>query len=244
VPFAGNKNNTMKNTIFSLMCLMVLLVACKAAQKSQQPKNDQTGLNKSEKGAVIGASSGAVVGGIIGNNNKNTALGAILGAAVGGTIGAVIGNKMDKQAKKMEEDLGTAATVERVGEGIKLTFNSQLLFDTGKKDLKEANKTDLQKFAETLKQYPETEVLIVGHTDNVGTEASNQTLSEQRSGAVSSYLGNLGVNSSRLRVQGYGETQPTTSNDTESNRSQNRRVEIAIYANEKMKSDAKTEVGQ
>ena len=135
---------------------LVILASCKGAQQSQS--NDKTGMNKTEKGAIIGASSGAVVGGIVGNRSKNTALGAILGAAVGGTVGAVIGNKMDKQAKKMQDDLQGTATVERVGEGIKLTFDSQLLFDFGKSDLKASNKSDLKKFAETLQEYPDTEL--------------------------------------------------------------------------------------
>ena len=232
------------NRLFLMLILGTVLIGCKNQQKAQTTDTAKTGMNKTQKGGVIGASTGAVIGAIIGNKTNNTAIGAILGAAVGGTVGVVIGNKMDKQAKKMEEDLGSTATVERFGEGIKLTFNSQLLFDFGKTDLKESNKADLEKFAETLKQYPETDLLIVGHTDNVGSESSNQTLSEQRAGAVSSYLGMLNVSSSRLRIQGQGETQPTTSNDTENNRAQNRRVEIAIYANEKMKSEAKQEVGQ
>ncbi len=234
----------MKKLFFSLMMTGVLLGGCKSSQKTQTTEKDKSGMNKTEKGAVIGASSGAVIGGVIGNKSKNTALGAILGAAVGGTIGAVIGNKMDKQAKKIEDELGKTATVERVGEGIKLTFNSQLLFDFGKADLRESNKVDLQKLAETLKQYPDTDLLIVGHTDNVGSESFNKNLSEKRAAAVSSYLASLGVANNRLRIEGLGESQPTTSNDTESNRSQNRRVEIAIYANEKMKTEAKQESGQ
>ena len=125
-----------------------------------------------------------------------------------------------------------------------MTFNSQLLFDFGKTDLKESNKTDLQKFAETLNQYPDTDVLIVGHTDNVGSESFNQNLSENRAGAVTSYLKSLGISSSRLKVEGKGETQPVASNETEESRTQNRRVEIAIYANDKMKTEAKKEVGQ
>ena len=240
----------MKKILFSLMMLGAFTMGCKSSQKTQADKTtdtaktDKTGMNKTQKGAVIGASSGAVIGAIIGNNNNNTALGAILGAAVGGTVGVVIGSKMDKQAKKIEDDLGKTATVERVGEGIKLTFNSQLLFDFGKTDIKEANKADLQKFAETLKLYPDTDLLIVGHTDDVGSESFNQTLSEKRARAVSSYLASLDVSGSRLKTEGKGEIQPSTSNDTEDNRSQNRRVEIAIYANEKMKSEAKKEVGQ
>ena len=244
----------MKKVFFSIIMLGALLMGCKSSKNSsttaksektaKTEKKDKSGMNKTEKGAVIGASSGAVIGGIIGNKSKNTALGAILGAAVGGTVGAVIGNKMDKQAKKLEDELGKTATVERVGEGIKVTFNSQLLFDFGKTDLKESNKTDLQKFAETLNQYPDTDVLIVGHTDNVGSESFNQNLSENRAGAVTSYLKSLGISSGRLKLEGKGETQPVASNETEDSRTQNRRVEIAIYANDKMKTEAKKEVGQ
>lgn len=215
---------------------VVLLAGCKSAEKGQA--GTKKGMNKTEKGAVIGASSGAVVGGIIGNKSKNTALGAIIGAAVGGSVGAIIGNRMDKQAKKMEEDLAGTATVERVGEGIKLTFDSQLLFDFGKSNLKESNKDDLRKFAETLKEYPDTEILIVGHTDNVGSNSFNQTLSKKRAAAVSNFLAALGVSNSRLATMGKGETQPIVSNETDESRSQNRRVEIAIYANEKMKQEA------
>jgi outer membrane protein OmpA-like peptidoglycan-associated protein len=234
----------MKKILFTLLLLSALLAGCKSAQKSQTKAKDKTDMNKTEKGVIIGASSGAVIGGIIGNKSKNTALGAILGAVVGGSVGAVIGNKMDKQAKKLEEDLGSVATVERVGEGIKLTFDSQLLFDFGKIDLKESNKIDLQKFAENLKQNPNTELLIVGHTDDVGSDAFNQTLSEKRAMAVSSYLASYDVPYSRLKTQGKGENQPTVSNNTEDSRSQNRRVEIAIYASEKMKSDAEMEIKQ
>lgn len=240
----------MKKIIFSLMLLSAFTIGCKNAQKAQAnkttetTKTDKTGMNKTQKGAVIGASSGAVIGAIIGNKNNNTALGAILGAAVGGSVGVVIGNKMDKQAQKMEAELGKTATVERVGEGIKLTFNSQLLFDFGKTDLMESNKKDLQKLAVTLNEYKDTDLLIVGHTDDVGSESFNQTLSEKRAAAVSNYLASVGVSKSRLRIEGKGENQPAVSNDTEYNRSQNRRVEIAIYANEKMKTEATQEVKQ
>ncbi len=238
----------MNKLLFSLIMSFALLMGCKSSQKGQTTEKgkdkDKSGMNKTEKGAVIGAASGAVVGGIIGNKSKNTALGAILGAAVGGTVGAVIGSKMDKQAKKLEEELGNAATVERVAEGIKLTFNSQLLFDFGKTDLKEGNKTDLQKFAETLKQNPDTDLLIVGHTDDVGSDGFNQTLSEKRADAVSSYLSFLGVANNRLKIQGKGESQPAVANSTEESRAQNRRVEIAIYANERMKAEAAQEAKQ
>jgi outer membrane protein OmpA-like peptidoglycan-associated protein len=233
----------MKNIFFFLLMSFVLFSACKTAQKSQTSDTDKSGMNKAEKGAVIGATSGAVVGGIIGKKNKNTVLGAILGAAAGGTIGAVIGNQMDKQAKKLEKELEGTATVERVGEGIMLTFDSQLLFDFEKSNLKEANKRDLQKFAKTLLEFPDTELLIVGHTDDVGSNAYNKTLSKKRAAAVSNYLASLGVNRNRLTIKGEGETQPVVSNDSDYGRAQNRRVEIGIFANEQMKEEARQQAG-
>ena len=239
----------MRNIFLYLIMSVLLLAGCKTAQKSQTTEKSQTdengksGMNKTEKGAIIGASSGAVIGGVIGNKSKNTAVGAILGAAVGGTIGAVVGSKMDKKAEKIEKELGEIATVERIGEGIKLTFDSQLLFDFGKSDLKESNKRDLQKFAEALAQSTDTDLLIVGHTDNVGSDSFNQTLSEKRAAAVAGYLEYSGVNRNRLKIQGEGENQPVTSNDSDLGRSQNRRVEIAIYANDEMKSEAEKEAG-
>lgn len=226
--------------IFTLMMSVALFAAC--SKKTTQ--TGKPGMSKTEKGAVIGASTGAVAGAVIGNRSENTVLGAILGAAVGGSVGVIVGHKMDKQAKQMEEELGKTATVERVGEGIKLTFNSQLLFDFGKTDLKSSNKKDLRKFAETLVQYPETNLLVVGHTDDVGSEVFNQDLSEKRADAVAQQLISEGVKIDRMKIQGWGETQPAVLNDTEAGRTQNRRVEIAIFANEAMKMEAKKEAGQ
>lgn len=231
----------MRKILLFLLLSATLLAGCKSAQKVQSDENEKTGMNKTEKGAVIGATSGAVVGGIIGNKSKNTAIGAILGAAVGGAAGAVIGHEMDKRAEKIQEELGETATVERVGEGIKLTFDSQLLFDFGKSDLQESNKVNLQKFAETLKQYTDTDLLIVGHTDSRGSDSFNQTLSTQRAAAVADYLVYSGVNRNRLRIQGEGEHEPVASNRTDLGREQNRRVEIAVYANDALKSQAQKE---
>ena len=228
----------MRKILLYLIMSATLLAGCKSTQKATTDENGKTGMNKTEKGAVIGAASGAVVGGVIGNKSKNTVIGAILGAAVGGTAGAVIGHEMDKRAEKMQQDLGETATVERVGEGIKLTFDSQLLFDFGKSDLRESNKRNLQTFAETLKQYTDTDLLIVGHTDNAGSDSFNQTLSTQRAAAVSDYLVYSGVNRNRLNIEGEGERQPVSSNSTELGRSENRRVEIAVYANDTLKSEA------
>ena len=233
-----------KILLYFLIMSATLLAGCKSTQKAPTEETGKTGMNKTEKGAVIGAASGAVVGGVIGNKSKNTVIGAILGAAVGGAAGAVIGHEMDKRAEKIQQELGETATVERVGEGIKLTFDSQLLFEFGKSDLKESNKRDLQKFAETLKQYTDTDLLIVGHTDSRGSDSFNQTLSTQRAGAVADYLAYSGVNRSRLRIQGEGESQPVASNDTDQGRAQNRRVEIAVYANDTLKSQAQKEAGK
>ncbi len=210
--------------LFSQILIIFLLVSCNTT--------------KTQKGAAIGAGAGAVIGGIIGKKSDNTAVGAILGATIGGAVGAVVGNQMDKQAAKMQKDLGKEVTIERVGEGIKLTFDSQLLFDYGKADLRESNKPALRKLSESLKDYPNTNILVVGHTDNVGSDTYNMALSEKRAASVSNYLNTLGVSGSRLSIQGRGKTEPNASNDTESGRQMNRRVELAIYANNAMKQEA------
>lgn len=229
----------MNKILVLIMVSAALVGGCKSTQKT----GIKPGMNKTEKGAVVGAGTGAVVGGIIGNKGNNTALGAILGAVAGGAVGAVIGNKMDKQAEEMEQALGNTATVERVGEGIKLTFDSQLLFDFGKATVMQANKDDLQKLAATLREYPETKLLIVGHTDAVGSDSFNKNLSRKRAVAVSDQLADAGISRQRLDTTGMGESEPAATNDTETGRAQNRRVEIAIYASDKMKADAKQEAG-
>jgi len=184
------------------------------------------------KGTAIGAGSGAVIGGVIGSQSGNTAVGAIIGAAVGGTAGAVIGNNMDKQAAELKEDL-KGATIERVGEGIKITFDSGLMFGFDSYTLTPGTKENLTGLAKTLNKYPDTNILIEGHTDKRGSEKYNMNLSKQRAQAVSTYLEQLNVMSSRITTNGYGELQPISENDE-----QNRRVEVAIFANEKMKKAA------
>jgi outer membrane protein OmpA-like peptidoglycan-associated protein len=231
----------MKKLLLFVLSIALFAASCKSSKSTQS--NDKKGMNKTQKGAIIGAGAGAVVGGLIGSKSKNTALGAILGATIGGAAGAVIGNQMDKQAKKIEQDLGKAAKVERVGEGIKITFDSKLLFDFGKTDLQETNKMNLRKLSESLKQYPDTELLIEGHTDNVGSDSFNQNLSQNRAAAVANYLNSVGVSMARLRPEGRGKAQPIASNDNDSGRQQNRRVEIAVYANDKMKTDAQKQAG-
>lgn len=189
------------------------------------------------KGGVIGGVGGGVVGGVIGNQLGNTALGAIIGAVVGGTAGSLIGNHMDKQAEEMQRELENAK-IERVGEGIAITFDSGILFEYDSSTLQPDAKTNIKKLADILKKYPDSNILITGHTDSDGTENYNQTLSEKRAKSVSDYAMLQGISSSRLSTVGLGETEPISSNDTDYGKTQNRRVEIAIYANEEMKAAA------
>jgi outer membrane protein OmpA-like peptidoglycan-associated protein len=194
-------------------------------------------MNRTQKGAVIGGASGAVVGGLIGKAAGNTLLGAILGAAIGGAAGAYIGHYMDKQAAEMQRDL-EGAKVERVGEGIKITFDSGLLFDVDKSVLREASRRNIERLARILLKYPDTNVLIEGHTDSTGADEYNLRLSRDRAWSVADYLAVQAVPSARCTVMGYGETQPIATNDTAGGRQMNRRVDIAVMANDKLKKAA------
>jgi outer membrane protein OmpA-like peptidoglycan-associated protein len=187
--------------------------------------------NKTTKGAGIGAGAGAVIGGIIGSRSGNTARGAIVGAAVGGTAGAVIGSQMDKQAKELEEEL-EGARVERVGEGIQVTFDSAILFGFDSAAVKPEANESLSSLATSLQNYPNTEVAIIGHTDATGPEDYNQKLSERRADAAMAVLINRGVAPGRIMTRGLGESEPVASNETPEGRQLNRRVEVAIFASE------------
>lgn len=200
-------------------------------------------MNKTQKGGAIGAASGGAMGAIIGKASGNTAMGAIIGATVGGATGAVIGNKMDKQAKEIEKTVPDAK-VERVGEGIVVEFSSNVLFGFDSKTLSADAKTNLDKLVKVLNAYPDTDIEIQGHTDSKGSESYNQNLSEERAGTVSSYLNNNGIANNRIRTKGFGENTPKYDNDTDNGRSQNRRVEFLITANEKMKAEAEKEAGK
>jgi outer membrane protein OmpA-like peptidoglycan-associated protein len=204
--------------VFLIIMSVQLIIGCNASNTA--------------KGTAIGAGSGAVIGGAIGNQSGNTALGAIIGATVGGATGAIIGNHMDKQAAELKADL-KGARVERVGEGIKITFDSGLMFDFDSYLLTTGTKENLTDLAKTLNKYPDTNILIEGHTDKTGADAYNLKLSENRSEAVEDYLELRKVTSSRITTKGYGEEQLISENDQE-----NRRVEVAIYANKKMKKAA------
>ncbi|MFN2439592.1 MAG: OmpA family protein [Chitinophagaceae bacterium] len=200
-------------------------------------------MNKSQKGAVIGAAGGGAVGGVIGRALGNTAMGAIIGATVGGVTGAVIGKQMDKQAEEMKKVLGDAE-VKRVGEGIVIEFRDRVLFAFDRADLTAQATTNLEKLTNILQKYPDTNIEVLGHTDSKGTNKYNQSLSERRANSTSSYLRSQGVSSSRLTTRGLGETDPKVSNDTDAGRSENRRVEFVITANQKMIDDAKKEANQ
>jgi outer membrane protein OmpA-like peptidoglycan-associated protein len=199
-------------------------------------------MNRSQKGAVIGTAGGAAVGAVIGKAAGNTALGAILGATVGGVTGAVIGRKMDKQAEEIKQEV-PGAKVERVGEGIVVEFNNQVLFGFDRSDLGSQSKGSLDELIRILNKYPDTNIEIQGHTDNTGTDSYNQSLSERRAEAVAAYLRANNIRSSRIATKGFGESAPKYSNDTESGQSMNRRVDFLITANQKMIDDAKKEGG-
>ncbi len=197
-------------------------------------------MSKKEKGALIGAAAGAVAGGVIGDKAGNTAIGAIIGAAVGGAAGAYIGNYMDKQAEEIERDL-EGATVERIGEGIKITFDSGILFDINRSTLRVPAQVNLQNLAKILNKYDDTEILIEGHTDATGSSDHNMDLSLRRAQSVANFMSNIEVSPVRFRIMGYGEDQPVADNETASGRQTNRRVDIAIFANDKLKKVAKNQ---
>ncbi len=186
-------------------------------------------LSNKQKGGAIGAATGAAAGGAIGRANGSTAKGAILGAIVGGATGAIIGHQMDQQAKELKLEI-PGATIERVGEGINVTFASGLLFDFDSDVVRPGAATNLANLAASLVKYPNTELLIVGHTDAQGTTEYNQALSQRRADAASRFLATQQVNASRLHASGRGELEPVSSNDAESGRQANRRIEVAIFA--------------
>lgn len=189
------------------------------------------------RGGAIGAGAGGAVGGAIGSRSDNTATGAIIGAAIGGTAGALIGKYMDRQAEELEEDL-EGAEVERVGEGIKVTFDSGILFNFDSAELTPTATENIENLAGTLKKYEDTNILIEGHTDSQGSEKYNQNLSEERAESVAKALTELGIRNIRIKEIGYGENQPVADNSTDQGRQQNRRVEVAIFANDELKEAA------
>ncbi len=206
-------------------------------------------LSNTEKGAAAGAGAGAVIGGAIGKTQDNTAKGAIIGAVVGGTAGAIIGQQMDEQAAELDEELEGAevVTVENpeTGEtaGIQVTFDSAILFDFDSAALRNAAEADLTDLSNSLVDYPNTDVLVVGHTDAIGEASYNQQLSERRAASAATYLRTHGISAGRITTIGRGERDPVATNEPEYARQQNRRVEIAIYASEEYREELEAQYG-
>ena len=223
--------------VVSLMLLSTVFTSCEAVKNT----------NNTQRGAAIGAIGGAVIGGILGNNlgkGGNGAMGAVLGGVIGGVAGGVIGNKMDKQAREIETAL-PGAQVERVGEGIKLVLGENAVrFDTNKSTLTTTAKANLDKLVPVFKSYADTDIVIYGYTDSTGSAEYNLNLSQQRANTVEKYLESKGLNMLRFKMVGMGIADPIATNDTPEGRSQNRRVEFAITANEKMVQDAQKEAGK
>ena len=194
-------------------------------------------MTKEQKGAIIGAAAGGAAGGVIGNATGSTARGAIIGAVVGGVAGGIIGHQMDKQAQELRQNI-PGAVVERVGEGIQVTFASGLMFEFDSDVVRGDARTNLNTLARSLDKYDKSDLMIVGHTDNVGTRAYNQDLSERRANSAARYLHSQGV-TRRIATRGLGEDEPVVSNDTDSGRRKNRRVEVAIYASEAWQAEAR-----
>ena len=216
----------MKKLVSFLLC-GAMLVSC--------------GISNTGKGTLIGSGAGAALGAgigyLIGGDGKAAAIGAAVGTAVGGGAGAVIGNQMDKKAAQLAElENAQVETVTDVNglKGIKVTFDSGILFDFNKSDLSFNAEAQLVKFAEDMADMKDTNINVYGHTDNIGTEAANKSVSTKRAKAVSSFLAKQGIAKDRLVAEGLGYDFPVASNDTEEGRAQNRRVEIYITANENM----------
>jgi outer membrane protein OmpA-like peptidoglycan-associated protein len=244
-----------KLSLTSMLAVTMLFTSCQGTRQTTSGTGDTStttgnrtetilpekkpGMNKTTKGGIIGAGSGAVVGGVIGNRMGNTAAGAIIGAAVGGATGAVIGRRMDKQAEELEKSMENA-NVERVGEAIRVNFDSGILFAVNSAELSASAKKDIDKLAETLQKYDGTNIIIEGHTDNTGSRQLNQGLSERRAQAVANYARTRGVDASRMQAKGYAFDQPIADNTTAEGRQQNRRVEVIIIASDEMKKAAES----
>lgn len=219
-----------------MLLAALLLIGCSATRNA----------NNKQKGAVIGATGGAVIGGVIGNNvgKGNTVLGAIIGGVVGGAAGAYIGDRMDRQAERIEEEV-PGAVVQRVGEGINVTFTEDagVYFDTNKSAVKGTSATTLNKLAGIFKEYPNSVILVEGHTDSAGPEDYNLDLSKRRAESVTNYLISQGINAGRFTTKWYGESQPKADNATAEGKAQNRRVELGIIASEALKEEARENTG-
>jgi len=235
--------HVLRNTALLMGAVAIFATGCDSTKK----------MSNSQKGAVIGAAGGAVAGGVVGNNvgkKSNTVLGAIIGAAIGGVAGGVIGRKMDKQAEAIKNEV-PGAEVTRVGEGINVTFADNpdgskggVFFATNMSNINANSKLALDKLVQIFNSYPETNILIEGHTDDVGDATYNESLSQKRAASVGEYLRAANIAASRLTIKWYGEKQPKMENDTNANRAANRRVEFGITANDKLKEEAAAEAAK
>ena len=199
-------------------------------------------MTAAEKGGLIGIAAGGAAGAAIGSKNGSTTKGAIIGAAVGGAAGAIIGARMDRQARELEQVIA-GAKVERVGEGIHVTFDSGILFDFDSDILRPEARDNLRALASSMHEYPGSDLLIAGHTDDVGPDSYNQDLSERRAAAAVDYLVAQGISRRTIDLRGLGEDEPVASNATDYGRQQNRRVEVAIYAGEELRQQALRSAG-
>lgn len=224
----------MKKVIVSILCVCIVVASC----------GEWSNL---AKGTAIGGGSGAAVGAgvgaIIGKDAKSAAVGSAIGAAVGAGVGAIIGNKMDKKAEELAALEG--ADVEIVKDtndlsAIKVTFESGILFKTNSSTLNDASRKALSKFAKQMADLPDTDLTILGHTDNTGTAEYNEKLSLERAQSVANYLMSCGMAKERMVIEGKSFLQPVADNSTVEGRLQNRRVEVYVSANEKMISDAES----
>ncbi len=197
-----------------------------------------SGMSNTQRGALIGAGAGGAVGAVVGNAAGSTTKGVLIGAAVGGAAGAIIGSRMNDRAETLARDLPNA-TIERVGEGILVTFDSGILFGFDSFALRPQARSNLGDLAGVLAEDSDDyELLVAGHTDNSGAESYNQTLSERRASAASDYLATHGIPHTQIRTQGLGEMEPMASNETPSGQETNRRVEVAIFASAEYRDEA------
>jgi len=204
----------------------LLLTSCATYTGQTSDPNDP---NRTGRGAAIGAVAGAVLGAASGGDATERRQRALVGAAAGGAIGAGVGAYQDRQEAALRRQMaGTGVEVGRQGDNITLNMPSGITFDFDRADLKPEFRPVLDNLASTLNEYNQTRIEVTGHTDSKGTDAYNMTLSQNRANAVAGYLGGRGVASSRMVVSGAGETRPVASNDNESGRAQNRRVEITL----------------
>ncbi|WP_093364417.1 OmpA family protein [Sphingobacterium wenxiniae] len=217
----------------SVATSVMLFASCSTIQNS----------SNTTKGAAIGTAAGAGLGALIGGKAGNTAVGAIAGAAIGGVAGGLIGKKMDRQAREIENTVAGAEVI-KADEGIIVKFDEGILFDFNSSTLKSTAKTNIANLVETLNKEPGTEILVIGHTDNVGSLSANQKVSEARAASVKSYAVSQGLNGGRIKTQGKNYSEPLASNDTDAGRAENRRVEIVIVAGDQMVKEAQAEASR